>query len=134
MGFDPEARRQFEQLHLELDRYMRYHATDYPLFTQRYQIIRRTRPKPSAPELPTESDISGGVTNAQTGEAVVGAVITLIEHAYSIETDADGCYMLDELPPSSFTISCHKPAYQVSELASFIHTANDTVIIHNFEL
>lgn len=122
-----------ELIRLELDRYVRYHVNDYPLFAQRYQAIRRARPKPSAPELPSDSDISGVVTNAQTGEAVVGAVITLMEHAYSIETDSDGRYMLDELPPGSYTISCHKPGYQVPELVSYILTANDSVI-HNFEL
>jgi hypothetical protein len=122
-----------ELMRLELDRYVRYHAADYPLFAQRYQAIRRARRKPSAPDLPVDSDISGVVTNKETGEVIAGALITLIEHTYSIETDADGRYMLDELPPGTYTVSCHKPGFQVPEQASFILTNNDSVI-HNFEL
>ncbi|MBU1577816.1 MAG: carboxypeptidase-like regulatory domain-containing protein [Bacteroidetes bacterium] len=122
-----------ELMRLELDRYVRYHATDHPLFAQRYQSLRRARRKPSAPNLPVDSDISGVVTNKETGEVIAGALITLIEHTYSIETDTDGRYMLDELPPGTYTVSCHKPGFQVPEQASFILTNNDTVI-HHFEL
>jgi hypothetical protein len=122
-----------ELIRMDLDRFVRYHASDYPLFAQRYQAIRRARPKASAPELPIDSDISGIVTNNLTGEALAGAVITLMEHAYSIETDAEGRYSLDELSPGSYTVSCHKPGYFVPEPVSFILTANDSVI-HNFEL
>ncbi len=34
-----------ELIRLELDRYVRYHVNDYPLFAQRYQAIRRARDK-----------------------------------------------------------------------------------------
>ncbi len=133
MEIDLLVKAQNQLLRMNLDRFVRHNAHLHRAFALRYNRIRKARRKPATPDLPVESDISGQVTDSISGAAISGAVITLIEHAYSIETDADGRYMLDELPEGSYTVSCHKPGYLVPEQAQITLSRNDSVI-YNFAL
>ncbi|MDA3942481.1 MAG: carboxypeptidase-like regulatory domain-containing protein [Bacteroidetes bacterium] len=126
-------KQQNQLLRMDLDRFVRHHAVLHRAFADRYMRIRRARRKHATPELPVDSDISGQVTDSLSGGALQGALITLIEHTYSIETDADGRFMFDELPEGSYTVSCHMPGYLVPEQMQITLGRNDSVI-HNFVL
>jgi hypothetical protein len=64
---------------------------------------------------------------------IEGATIDLIEHGFAMNTLADGQFLLDELEPGSYTVSCHAPGYEVPPQGTFELVANDSVV-HNFVL
>ena len=121
-------------LRYDLDRFVRYHAGDYPALAFSYGRVRNIRRrKPSGATIVTESDISGMITDAVSGQPIAGATINLIEHATAIESESDGYYLFDELEAGDFTVTCHAEGYNVPEPFTITLGDNES-IIHNFAL
>jgi len=76
-------------------------------------IIFATRPAkavvPPEPE-PGLANLYGKVTNAQTGGAVPGALVTL--DGLSVTTDSGGNYAFLDLTPGSYSGSASKSGYE----------------------
>lgn len=117
----------------ELDIYIRFQQLLYPQLALNYKRIRFRRRRKNNPQLIAEADISGQVTDAITGEPIVNANISLIEHTYVLQTDKDGNYIFDELPENTYTLSCHAIGYLVPQEAKLIVGKTESVI-WNFEL
>lgn len=118
----------------DLDRFVSYNTTDFPELSFAYNRVRWSRHrKSSAQILPAESDISGAVTDLNTGLPVEGATLNLIEHAHAITSDKDGYYIFDDLEEGEYTVTCHATGYQVPDPFVLSLSANESVI-HNFAL
>lgn len=118
----------------DLDRFVQYNANNFPELNFAYNRVRWSRHrKSSAKNLPTESDISGSVTDNNTGLPIEGATLNLIEHAHAITSDKDGYYIFDDLEEGEYTVTCHASGYTVPEPFVLSLSANESVI-HNFSL
>ncbi len=118
----------------DLDRFVYYNATSFPELNFAFNRVRWSRHrKSSAQTLPAESDISGTVTNINTGLPVEGATLNLIEHAHAINADKDGYYIFDDLEEGEYTLTCHATGYVVPE--PFVLTLNpNESVVQNFAL
>ena len=120
-------------LNLELDRFVKFNATDFPDMHSSYMRLRRVKRRSSGGTVLTDSDISGTVTNAGNGSPIQNATINLIENGIAIETDADGYYLFDELEAGNYTISCHTTGFEVPEAAQLKLGTSDSLSF-NFAL
>jgi hypothetical protein len=120
-------------LKFELDKFVSFHAGEWPVLSQNYSHLRRRRRRHQSNKLSETSDIIGTVSDAGTGLPVAGATVKLIEQGWSITTDADGDFLFDELPAGHLTLSCHASGYEVPEIAAIVLGMNDHVV-WNFQL
>lgn len=60
----------------------------------------------------TTGKISGKITDAETGEALVGANIIINESFMGTASDADGNYFILNIPPGIYTVSISMMGYQ----------------------
>ncbi len=60
----------------------------------------------------TTGKLAGKVTDAQTGEPVVGATILLQGTSMGAATDINGYYYVDYIPPGDYTVSISAVGYQ----------------------
>lgn len=105
-----------------------------PEFYSRYQSLRRREPVyKNTGELVSSSDISGMVRDGQSGMPIANATVNLLEHSFVMITGSDGLYFLEDLPPGSYTVSCHAPGYAVPEVVTVELSDDDSVVI-NFDL
>jgi hypothetical protein len=121
-------------LNNDLDRFVQYNATNFHQLNFAYNRVRWSRHrKASAQTLPAESDISGTVTNINTGLPVEGATLNLIEHDHAITSDKDGYYIFNDLEAGDYTITCHASGYLVPE-PFVVNLSPNEGVIHNFAL
>ncbi len=120
-------------LKFELDKFVSFHAAEWPVLAQNYSHLRRRRRRQQSNKLSETSDIIGTVSDAATGLPVAGAVVKLIEQGWSITTDGDGDFLFDDLPGGHLTLSCHASGYEVPEIAAINLGLNDHVV-WNFQL
>lgn len=90
-------------------------------------------PAPEAPQGPQTAIIEGYVTKVETGEVIVGAMVTLITGPNAqrgpIRSDENGCFRFTELPESSLTLivsgtGFRRRQFQVQTLANETTTAD----------
>lgn len=66
-----------------------------------------------------EHFLYGGVTDADTGEPIAGAAVTLTgpetRAFYSAETDGAGSYLFPSLSPGRYVLSCTAPGYRLPD-------------------
>ncbi|HMM12957.1 MAG TPA: carboxypeptidase-like regulatory domain-containing protein [Bacteroidales bacterium] len=116
------------------DPFKDYRKNTHPEFALAYARIRSSKPrKRPTVRLPEQSDISGMVSDALTGEAVAGATLMLLQYNEVMTTGNDGYYLFDELEPGTYTLSCHAKGYLVPEPISIELGTRDSQI-HNFAL
>ena len=98
-----------ETLRNQLDPFIGYHQESHPELYQAYMLLRDTKaPKRKKAPMPSQQvEIVGTVTNAQTGKPIEDAIINLVGFDLATGTDADGYYLFENLPETSFTVSCH---------------------------
>lgn len=120
-----------ETLRNQLDPFIGYHQLTHPEVFQSYMLLRDTKaPKRKKPVLVNQKvEIVGTVTNALTGKAVKDAVINLVGFDMATETDADGYYLFEDLPETSFTVSCHCAGYQLPEPVTFQAKAGENLVV-----
>lgn len=124
-----------ETLRNQLDPIIGYHQDSLPELYQAYMLLRDTKaPRRKKAPLPSQQvEIVGTVTNAQTAQPVKDAIINLVGIDLATETDADGYYLFENLPETSFTVSCHCPVHQLPEPVTFQATAGESFVV-NFSL
>ena len=94
-------------------------------------LLRDTKsPKRKKPVIVNQKvEIVGTVTNAQSGQPIEYAIINLVGFDMVTETDADGYYLFENLPATSFTLSCHCPGYQLPEPVTFQAKAGENLVV-----
>ncbi len=73
-------------------------------------VVRHRKKAASTSQL---SNVIGTVTDAATGKAVAGALITVVEQQGVATSDADGMYLIEGLLPGWITIGCMATGYAV---------------------
>jgi hypothetical protein len=117
-------------LRFQIDTYVRFLEDESKELYNEYMFLRRRkRRKASSIEAPDYCDISGTVTDSETGEPLPNAVITLMAPETVVETDADGYYLLDELQAGELTFTCHLPGYEVPAEQKVTIQAGESLII-----
>ena len=124
-----------ETLRTKIDPLITFLQSSRPELYEEYYTLRgrRFRKKKNAQPVNQHVEIVGTVTNALTGKAVKDAVINLVGFDMATETDADGYYLFEDLPETSFTVSCHCAGYQLPEPVTFQAKAGENLVV-NFSL
>lgn len=78
--------------------------------------------------------IRGKVTDAGTGEALVGVTLQIKELHKSVMTGLDGAYSLKNIPQGKYTLSVNGVSYQVLDQPVEITGAEAAIVIQNFAL
>lgn len=73
----------------------------------RAALVRRATPRAVA----QQGRVSGRVTDARTGQAVVGATVALEGTSWHATTDDGGHYRIAEVSPGSYTLSANRIGY-----------------------
>ena len=60
-------------------------------------------------------DISGVITDSVTGLPLANATINLVDQELAYTTDNDGYYLIDELEPQTYKVSCYAVGYNVPQ-------------------
>jgi thermitase len=75
-------------------------------------------------------NITGSVTNAKDGSAIVGAVVT--DGTRTATTDASGKYTIVDVPPGTYQVTVSKSGYYSSSLTATV--VSGTITVANFPL
>jgi len=117
-------------LRMQLDPFARYIQDDYPVFFYNYMFLRKHKPSKPSTELPVEpAEIAGTVTDSVTGFPIANATINIVDYGLIATTDADGCYILDELEVGAYVVNCYATNYQVPEAVSFTAEAGESLVV-----
>jgi len=117
-------------LRLQLDPFVHFLGDESPLLYSEYTFLRKRKRKHAAKTVAAElCDISGTVTDSETGEPLANAVITLLTPETVIETDQDGYYLLDELQAGEYTFTCHLPGYEVPAEEKVTAEAGESLVV-----
>lgn len=74
-------------------------------------------PTPVQPGGSTAWKISGNVTDAATGAVVVGALISTIPPTQSVTTNADGDYVIENVPAGTYSVIANKLGYRTGNVS-----------------
>lgn len=120
-----------ETLRTKIDPLITFLQSSHPELYEEYYMLRgrRFRKKKNSQPVNQHVEIVGTVTNALTGKAVKDAVINLVGFDMATETDADGYYLFEDLPETSFTVSCHCAGYQLPEPVTFQAKAGENLVV-----
>ena len=117
-------------LRLQLDPFVRYIEDEYPEFFNNYTFLRKRKPSKASTEIPEELvEIAGTVTDSITGLPVANATINIVDFGMIATTDADGCYILDELEAGAYVVNCFANNYQVPEAVTFTAEAGESLVV-----
>ncbi len=93
-------------------------------------------PAPEAPKGPQTAILEGQITKFETGEKIVGAVVTLItgpnEQRGPIRTDENGCFRFELLPEGDLTLIVSGTGFRRKQLQ--VQTLTDEITTANVEL
>ena len=122
-------------IRLKLDPFMEFNEKDFPDLFRDYMLVRgkRKRKKRTIKDSTTTGEFSGTVTDSTTGLPVENATINLLEQEAVFTTDADGFYLIEELEPGTYTLSCHAVGYSVPDVVSSQLIAGESLVV-DFEL
>ena len=68
--------------------------------------------------------ISGKVTDAKTGEGLVGAHVAIVELPAGVAADLDGNYLIRNVPPGTYTMRFTYVSYETKLVNSVVITAD----------
>jgi hypothetical protein len=120
-----------EMLRKKIDPLVKFLQASHPALYDEYILLRGQRSyrkKKNTPALQSV-EIVGTVTNAQSGHPIEHAIINLVGFDMATESDADGYYLFEGLPETSFTVSCHCPGYQLPEPVTFQAKAGENLVV-----
>ncbi|HEY3430466.1 MAG TPA: carboxypeptidase-like regulatory domain-containing protein, partial [Cyclobacteriaceae bacterium] len=83
----------------------------------------------SASALAQNGSITGVVTDASTGEALIGANVVIAGTQTGAPTDVEGKFVLNNMKPGSYTLLVTFVTYKTDTLSSVIVEAGKTTII-----
>lgn len=120
-----------ETLRFKIDPLMGFYQELHPQITDEYFLARgiKTRKKKRITADKPTVEIVGTVTNATNGEPVNKAIINLIGHDVVTETDADGYYLLDDLPATTFVISCHSQGFELPTQVTLTAAPGESLVV-----
>lgn len=78
-----------------------------------------------------QSAVRGTIRDAQTGEALVGATVLLVDIARGNATDIDGIYLIDNVPYGEYTVRVSYIGYVTIEQVVTVNSATTSI---DFEL
>ena len=119
-----------ETIRMKLDPFMEFNESEFPEMFRDYMLVRgsRKRRKRVLKTDPTTGEFSGTVTDSITGLPVENATINLLQHETAYSTDSDGYYLIDELEPGSYAVTCHAAGYAVPENITAQLAAGESLI------
>jgi hypothetical protein len=118
-------------LRFQLDTFVRFVEDEYlELFTN-YMFLRKRKSSKSKPGTTIEepAEIAGTVTDSVTGFPVANATINIVDFNLIATTDADGCYILDELEAGTYLIHCYAGNYLVPDAVSITADAGESLVV-----
>ncbi len=116
----------------ELDWLMADYQVSEPNLFNRFMMLRQHRKGHAKPE--TFTELTGTVTNRETGMPISGAKLKLINiRGDEVESDADGFYHFDELEPEAYQITCVAEGYQTGNAVAFRIQRGESLVV-DFEL
>ncbi|HSX26867.1 MAG TPA: carboxypeptidase regulatory-like domain-containing protein [Chlamydiales bacterium] len=77
--------------------------------------------------------IAGRVTDATTGDPIVGATIRIYTTEILVAaalTDSDGNYEIPNLAPDTYSVTAFKPNYQLGVVGAVVVTAGQTTVVN----
>ena len=118
-------------LRMQLDTFVRFSEDEFPELYSNYMFLRKRKsPKSKSGTITGEPvEIAGTVTNSVTGLPVANATINIIDYGLIATTDADGCYILDEIEAGPCIVHCYASNYQVPESFSFNAAVGESLIV-----
>jgi hypothetical protein len=117
-------------LRLQLDPFVHFLGDESPVLHSEYMFLRKRKRKRAIKSVADNPcDISGTVTDSETGEPLANAIITLLVPETVVETDADGYYLLDELQAGELTLTCHLPDYEVPSEVKVTPAAGESLVV-----
>ena len=119
-----------EMLRDEIDAFVENRKTEFPEFYNAYVTargMRRRRRKKAGIAEPCE--ISGTVTDSTTGLPLANAIINLLTPETIETTDDDGVYVIEELEPGEYTVSCHMEGYEVPASVTVTAAAGESPVV-----
>jgi subtilisin family serine protease len=84
----------------------------------------------SLSQIVLSGSITGSVTDAKDGAAIVGATVS--DGARTATTDASGKYTITAVPPGNYQVTASKSGYQSSSLT--VNVVSETTAVANFSL
>ncbi len=81
----------------------------------------------------TKGRIKGKVVDLQTGEAMIGANVTVVGTSAGNNTDASGEFLIQNLDPGTYTLRCSYVGYQTITISN-VRVNADITSFQNFEL
>lgn len=120
-----------ETLRFKIDPLMGLYQELHPQVTDEYFLARdiKSRKRKKTSVVNQRVEILGTVTDVTTGLPVANAVINLIGHELVTETDVDGYYLFDDLPATTFVISCHSQGYELPTQVSATAKPNESLVV-----
>lgn len=100
-------------------------SAENPGFYTEYLQARRKKRRGRAAAEEGVSEITGEVVDANTGNPVAGAQVTLIQQSEVTETDDGGMYEFTGLFEGKYTLGCFAPGYQVPDNQEITLGADD---------
>lgn len=118
-------------LRMQLDSFVRFAEEDHPELYHGYMFLRK-RKSAKTKTGTMEADpveITGTVTDSVTGFPIANATINIVDYDLIATTDADGCYILDELEAGTYFVHCYANNYQVPEAISLTAVAGESLVV-----
>jgi hypothetical protein len=110
----------------QLDPFVAFEQEVHPALYREYIIARKeNKIRKASTETELTAEISGTVTDKASGEAVGNATVLLSKLEMMTTTDADGYYLLEDVPPGKYSLSCHAAGYKLP--ADFDIEVSDTI-------
>ncbi len=89
----------------------------FPDFYREFMLANRL-PKASSSRKEEEEvlyELIGTVCDSETGQAVSGAIVSVITLDLHTNSDADGTFLFDDLPAGTYTLQCSAEGYKVEQ-------------------
>lgn len=104
-------------IRLKIDPFILFNEKEFPEMYKEYVLVRgnRRKKKRVVNTDDTLGDISGVITDSVTGLPLANATINLVDQELAYTTDNDGYYLIDELEPQTYKVSCYAVGYDVPQ-------------------
>lgn len=113
-----------------LDNFIKNRRIVFPALYNAYMTERRIkRRKRRSSDESSLCEISGTVTDSVTGLPLANAIINLLTPETIETTDEDGVYVIEELEPGDYTLSCHMEGYEVPAAITVTAAAGENPVV-----
>lgn len=85
------------------------------------------------PLMAQQAIVRGKITDAETGEELIGATVMIVGTTQGAAADLDGSYSLANIEPGTYTIKCQYISYEAQIIES-VEFANEEIKLIDFQL